>query len=404
MIKWLGIASLFGCGGQKNEQGSETMGPFEIHWEVRKVSSGSWYNNGGDISAKVPISDFSIIYHGKALTLPEVGAEGTKCWQALFLKEAPRPAILAGTHNMFLITEEKGAANISVLDNQTDDFATYQWLDQIEGQPSASQKVFLGDASHTSRFMSGGRWLLINGRTVLDIKELKAYPFDKDSWEALQQLGNYYSRNSQAMAFSPGKAQVVFVGSRNRKEDQMHFEYALVVVDFANNRSYAVPFDQTSTRLETEWDATPSWINTYFEWSKDKAGNELLIKRQLAQLPNWKGKYIIESYGEFEGQESEYQLYPVLPEMLDTFEGFIHREFEVSERQRDTVLDNISVSFQIEDRLLTLYYEREEQKVSLFVPAGLKTRDHFALLKRIGDKFNNLLSEGKYQDVFGHYK
>ncbi len=171
-MKWFGLAALFGCNSSKNitSQGSVASGPFEISWEVRESRSGAWFNNGGNPSAKQYTSMFQVKHQGKVVQVPafdkkwgsiqsgtDLGPPVDQFWQALFLQDAPRPAVIVGIHSMHLITEENGQVKVTPLHEQDGDFATHQWLDSENGQPSEPQRVYLGDDSASPRFLSGGR-------------------------------------------------------------------------------------------------------------------------------------------------------------------------------------------------------------------------------------------------------
>lgn len=325
-------------------------------------------------------------------------------WKALILKDAPRPAVLAGQHSMYLFTDENGQAKTVALDEQNGDFATYQWLDSDEGQPADPARVYLADDSQNPRFLSGGNLLLVNGRTVLDVRTLEAYPFDKDSWDALEKFGHYYTRNDPARALSPDKKQLVFVGSRSREDNRMEFEYALVVADFAENKVYAVPFDQTDTRFESVWDATRTWLDTYFEWTKDASGAECIRQRKLDRLPPWQGRLHIDQYAEKPDMADEYNLFPVRAGMLPKFLDFLKQEFDTQDVTLEPVGENTSVTLTIGGVTLKIYAQlATEKSIGLYLPTGLKTDAGYGLLRRIGERFNEVLATGKYQEDFGRY-
>ena len=284
-MKWFGLAALFGCNSGKNtvSQGSVASGPFEICWEVTESRSGAWFNNGGNYNAKQYTSWFSVKHQGKPVPVPAIDKnrgtvqEGTvidkpieQFWQALFLKDAPRPAVLVGIHSTHLLTEENGQPRIIPLYEQDGGFATYQWIDSDKGQPGEPQRIYLGDDSGSARFLSGGRYLLINSKVVLDVQTLEVFPFDLHTYgEDRKKLEGYNATNNSVVQFSPLQTQMVLVGSRNNPTNRLLTQYGLVVVDFKKNQAYAVPIDRTDTRFFSIWDATQPWLQTYFEWTKD---------------------------------------------------------------------------------------------------------------------------------------
>ena len=147
--------ALLGCGSgsKKVATGHAGYGPFEIRWEVESSRSGAWFNNGGDFNAKQYTSYFSVYHNGKLVEVSTEKGNVQRFWQALFLKDAGRPTVMVGMHSMYLITEENGLPKVIPLHEQNGDFATYQWLDNENGQPGTSQRVYLGDDSKRDRFL-----------------------------------------------------------------------------------------------------------------------------------------------------------------------------------------------------------------------------------------------------------
>ena len=322
-MKLFGLVSLFGCKSSKEvNSGSAKDGPFEITWSVISSNSGAWYNNGGNPNAKQYTSYFNLNYNGKPIVIPTGDQQQKDFWQALFLKDAVKPALIAAIHSFYLITEENGEVKVTPLHEQDGDFATYQWLDSDNGQPGEMRRVTLGDDSAEDRFLSGGRFLMVNSRVVLDVQTLDIYPFDLITYELLQQIGNYNAGNSFVAQLSPGKTQMVLIGNRDNPANRMLYQYGLVVIDFKKNTGYAVPFDRTDTRFFSIWDADQKWMNTYFEWTTNDNGDEIIKPRVFQQLPYWQGRW---SYSEETGEATDYRLQPVDTTMLPVFLDFIRK-------------------------------------------------------------------------------
>lgn len=400
------LGTLFGCNSSKETgQGSAVSGSLEIKWTVIQSRSGSWFNNGGDPNAKVYTSYFNINCQGQPVIIPSSGGPQKDFWQAWFLKDAPQPAVLAGIHSMYLITEEQGKAKITPLHEQDGDFATCQWLDSDDGQPGMMVHVTLGDDSHSSRDFSGGRYLMVNSRVILDVQTLEVYPFDLITYEVLQKLENYHAGNSFVAQFSPGKTQMVLIGNRDNPANRMLYQYALVVIDFKKNTAYAVPFDRTETRFFSIWDADQQWMNTYFDWSTDEEGNEVIKLHAFDQLPYWQGRW---TYSEETGQASEYKLQPVDTAMLPVFLDFIRKEVKINSEKRDEVDTYassgdqvigqlVTVQLSTDDGVLQVYLNPVEQSISL-------TADQADMIVRLGKKFDSEMSNGKYQEYFSRYE
>ncbi len=420
-MKWFGLATLLGCNAQKNtgNQGSVASGPFEICWEVESSRSGAWFNNGGDFNAKVKTSWFSVqykgnrvkvpgfdIYAGSLIEAPSKPKPVEHFWQAMFLKDAPRPAVIVGIHSMHLLTEENDQLKITPLHEQDGDFATYQWLDSNNGQPGRMNSVYLGDDSGSSRFLSGGHYLMVNARVVLDVQTLEVYPFDLITYEVLQKLHNYHAGNSFVAQFSPGKTQMVLIGNRDNPENRLLYQYGLVVIDFKKNTAYDVPFDRTDTRFFSIWDADQKWLNTYFEWTKNKSGEEQIRLRKFERLPYWQGRW------DNDEQTSEivrYRLMPIKDSMLPVFMDFIKKQVEVVDEKTEKTPHYelgateepscylVNTTLQLKEGALYVYLNPIEQTISL-------SADDNALMKQLGERFDEEMQKGKYQEYFGRYE
>ena len=182
MATWASFLTLLGCSAakEKPEQNHVTNGPLTIRWVVDYTTSWAWFNQGGKPGHKDATSYFTVEHQGKPVSVPDDPAPGKPAafWQALFLKDAPKPAVLAGSFSMYLITDDNGQATAKLLNQQDNDNGKYQWLDSDNGQPGPLHENWLKDDSKSSRFLSGGRYLLVNKRIVLDIKTLDTYPFN----------------------------------------------------------------------------------------------------------------------------------------------------------------------------------------------------------------------------------
>lgn len=406
MLTLISLGSLFGCKPKVINESSETLGPFKISWQVTEERSGAWFNNGGNPNAKQYTSWFSIQCNGKPIKVDVADKKESYFWQALFLKDAPKPAILAGVHSMYLITEENGEAKIQPLHEQDQDFATYQFLDSENGQPGEKKAVYLGDDSGSSRILSGGRYLMVNSKVVLDIQTLTIYPFDLITYEVLQKLEGYHAGNSFVAQLSPQKTQMVLIGNRDNPQNSLLYQYGLVVIDFKKNSAYAVPFDRTETRFFSIWDASPQWMNTYFEWTTDTNGEDLIQLRKWDQLPYWQGR---RAYSEDNGELVQYKLMPIDTTMLPAFLDFIRNEVKITQETREDIpsyqgstnnepsFNLVNVKMETADGTIYIYMNPGEQSIDLSAKSVNQ-------LKMLGDKFDSEMAKGKYQEFFGRYE
>ena len=419
-MKWLGLAALFGCSTTKQE--SLVSGPFEICWDVTESRSGAWFNNGGDFNAKQYTAFFSVRYQGKRVQVPAfdrywgspragTGKEKPVAyfWQALFLKDAPRPAVIVGMHSMHLITEENGQPLVTPLHEQDGGFATYQWLDSDNGQPGAVNTVYLGDDSGSSRFLTGGRYLLVNSSVVLDVQTLQVYPCQLNTYDLIKKLDDYNAGQSFVVQLSPHGTQMVLVGSRPDPEDRMlSHQYGLVAMDFKKNTAYVVPFDRTDTQFFSVWDAGRKWIDTYFEWTTDPAGEDRLALRKFKRLPYWQGRWnLVEETGEI----ASYQLMPVKNNMLPAFLEFIRKAAPVrTEKRVETPYWDVGDSSEgpPTDSLVTVDIHTDHGDLEVFLNPEEQTltlrSENSSLTKQLGDAFDREMLRGKFQEYFGRFK
>jgi hypothetical protein len=398
-MRWLSlVTTLLGCGSgaKKISDGHAASGPFEIRWDVESSRSGAWFNNGGDFNAQQYTSYFSVYYKGKLIEVPTKKENAKYFWQALFLKDASQPAVLIGTHSMYLVTENNGEPKVTPLHEQDGNFATFQWLDSENGQPGPAERVYLGDDSARDRFLSGGHYLMVNNQVVLDVKNLKVYPIEVNTYERVKALDDYNAYNSPLIGLSPGGTQMIMIGSRSNPENRLLFQYALVMIDFLTNEAYAVPFNRTETRFFSIWDGTPAWLTTYFEWKKDKTGRDQLVKRTFHKLPNWQGRF---SNDHFTGKVSQYKLIPVKASMLEAYFEFLETHYEVTEVRRKEMPDfgTKSIHLKINGTELLLYFQQEEQSLSL-------SGDAEGVIEPFGKDFDAEMAKGKYQEYFDNFK
>ncbi|KAA3633682.1 MAG: hypothetical protein DWQ02_12735 [Bacteroidetes bacterium] len=368
-------------------------GPFKLT-KKRIVERRFDFNRGERV--KSAYSQYEVFYKNEVITFPdalEVNTGYSYVWKAFILADAPQPAIIAGSQSMYLITEEHGAVNLKPLNEQNSSFASWQWLDSHDGQPLGKQQIYISEDTGDHFTLKGGDYLLINENTVLHIPDLSVYAFRKSA----DFTDNYYT--GRVVAFSPGKEEVVFVGNKDSEERYDKYLYALLVYNFKTNAAYAVPFDQTETRLKDQHYITPEWLNTYFEWQASPNGTFTLKKRVLSELPNWQGHFT----GDF-----SYELNPVKAGIQEALLQVIKEMFSLTDA--DITLEDSGYSKQkvyrlmIEDHEYSLYYFEELQTVSFSKDLLEEETDEvMEVVKRVGEAFNDELILGKYQDLFTEF-
>jgi hypothetical protein len=222
----------------------------------------------------------------------------------------------------------------------------------------------------------------------------------------LQSVENYNAGSSFVAQFSPGKTQMVFIGNRDNPANRMLYQYALVVIDFKKNSAYAVPFDRTEKRFFSIWDATPKWLDTYFEWTTNESGEERIQPRVLDRLPYWQGRW---SYSEQTGEATDYKLQPVDTPMLAPFLDFIRHEITVIKESREEV-DSYEGSSdnQVTATLVTVTLETDKDKLQVYLNPLEQSINlgstNIALVQQLGKRFDEEMMKGKYQEFFSRYE
>ena len=362
--------------------------PFTI---LKTSTENKSFNMNYGRKSSVGYTDYKVLYNGEAIQFPATLEQNTGLsgvWKAYILKDAPKPTILAGSQSLYLITEENNAAKVTPLDEQNSEFASIQWLDKENGQPSSNQEVYISNDSSATCFLEGGEYLLINKTTVLMISDLAVFHFDR------YQAGIDYNA-AKVVAFSPDKNEIVFVSSKYNGEKYI---YALMVFDFKKNKAYAVPFDQTETRMQDEHDIDATWINTFFEWQKTKEGNYIFKKRELAQLPLWQGR--------FSDKDTYYNILPAKEEMRHVLADFVLKTLDLdsSAVQANNAGDNIDLYIQYGNLKFNVGYWANLKNVHFSKYLyETESEESLEIVKRIGNDFNEELSKGKYQEFFTTY-
>lgn len=388
------LFALLGC--SSDAQNQVTRGPLAIGYTLERDYSLNLYNSNanGKLIGTHTTSYFRINYLGKRVALTTTKGKKAQIWEARFLSDAPGTAILATGNRIYLITDNNGSAGAgqvrtSTVVNNVGDLCTYQWLDSDHGQPGRTQSSVPTDNSGSSRFLSGGRFLLVDGRSVLDVHTLAIHPIDLISEAVIQQSDGFVRVSSSLIGFSPGKTQFVFLGSRYNQQ-RNRTDYALLAVDFVNNQTYAVPFRPSATHFIWSEDATADWLTTYFDWATDSRGKEVLSVHSYTQHPPWHGRW---AQNPGDDQPIRYELKPVLLGMFEQFINWAKKQYPAIEPKITRYEGIVSAEFILNGSVFDLYVRDDYKSLSL------QSTDQ-VLLKTIGDQFDKELRAGRFQDSF----
>jgi hypothetical protein len=364
-------------------------GPFTVETLETRISTGAFPNTSGNPFATRPLVQYAVRYRGQVVGVPVDGDDPQEAfWDARVLADAPRPAVLVGSLGVWLVTEGEGQPAITTLAAPTDDFATLQWLDVDGGQPGAEITLSMLDAPTSPRALSGGRRLLVNRRTVLDVSTLQVREITPTAYNP--DLDGYSPSGESVRMTSPDGRQVVFAATRNAGEGY-GYDFALVAVDVETNRAYAVPFLRTPTRFGSVWDIDRAWLAHYFDWRPGDDGLRLHYRDDVEPLP-WHGRVT-----HFSGDMVEYRIDPVAVEMQALLAGFIERT-EAAERLPG---EDGRLLLKAGEDVLNVSYDAERRSVVLYAEPSSPRLPGAARIERIAKAFDTELATRRHDALFG---
>lgn len=272
--------------------GTVAHGPFEVIAGVKRVSTGTFPNQGGNPFATREVSEFQVRWRGKAVAAP---GGNQRFWRVLRLAGAPRPALLLVTTGFVLATEDgAGQLQVTPIKAESSSLAEVQWLDSVDGQPGPSQSFGIEAVPdmQAGTLLAGGRWLRLGSRSVIDVSALRVYPVDP--WVPMLPgvpITSISREGDEVRAFSPGRSQYVLAaaGIDYGRADQAH-AYGLLVVDIAQGTAVELRVDRKRFRFAESRDVNAAWINHHFAWQRDSTGRERLVQRERFAPWPWRAR------------------------------------------------------------------------------------------------------------------
>ena len=292
---------------------TETLqhGPFEIVATGRRISSGTFPNQGGNPFATLEVSSFSVRWRGREVDVPGLG---TRFWRVLRLTDAPRPSVLLVTRDFTLLNEKDGQLQVQPVGSGSNTLAEAQWLDSRSGQPGESRMWGIEKSDVASGTeLRGGRWLRLGSLRVLDVKTLTLHKVEP--WVPMrpgEPLTSVSREGDEARAFSPGGTQYALAGSQYDYARGRGHVYGLLLVDIVSGKAAELRLDRRRMPFARVADIDAAWIAHYFVWQRDAAGRELLLPRPGAARKPWLGRLAQDSSGTL-----EYRVDRVRPALLD---------------------------------------------------------------------------------------
>ncbi len=389
----LGLSGFAWFGGPK-AVARESRGPFAIETLIKRISAGGFPNTSGNPFERTEVTEFRLLHRGKPIAVTVSGGTIDRFWEARFLEDAPRPAVLLAGTGLWLVTEENGAAKIEELKEQDTSGALMQWLDGADGQPVKPVDVGIRDARGEPRSYKGGTLLLLGRGAVLDVRTLaiqRYRPYQADGFSA---------SNDDARRLSPGRSQYVLLGQKSSRDDNTT-AYAMVVADPGRQLAYAVPFDRKATRLIDANAIDSAWFDHHFAWSRDASGYEKLALRTGVPPYPWLGRVV-----NFGSIMAEYHLYEATPALQQALLAFLVERFDAKVLPSRTTdapgKADTAIWLRMGTRAYELRYEPKDREVLLLFPSVRldEEADAFARLKEAAQVFNAVLATGQHRDLF----
>ncbi|MBX3637919.1 MAG: hypothetical protein KF683_21315 [Rubrivivax sp.] len=280
-------------------------GPFEIVAQERRISSGTFPNQGGNPFATRPVTGFTVRWRGQSVEVP---GRGDRFWQVLRLPDAPHPALLLVARDFTLVSEQDGQLKVQPLSAQSASLAEAQWLDSEGGQPGESQSwgishVDLKNAAELDARtrLQGGQWLRLGSQLVLDLRTLAVHKVEP--WLPVrpgEPVTGLSRAGDEVRAFSPGRTAYALAGLQYDYARGKGQVWGLLVVDIASGIASELRVDRRRMPFASTDDMDHDWITHYFGWQRDAAGREQLVPRAGVKPRPWRGRLLQGSVGELE--------------------------------------------------------------------------------------------------------
>ena len=382
-----GIFSFFGCQSSRTKKlPAVEHAPFLIKKKHRKTRRYD-INTASKVTNAYTL--YNIIHNDKPVLFPEgmnknTGVPGV--WKAYILSDAPKPTLLAASQSVYLVSENENDVAITTVHEQND-FAKLQWLDSLNGQPGEQWELYAEEESDPTLQLKGGEYLLVSEQVVLHIPTLTQYPIKID-WNRTMDYDP-----GPVLGFAPSKNSIAFLGSQY---NDGKWAYSVTVINFKNGMLKTLPFDRTATRFYDPWESDHKWLNTYFNWDQDDAGNDVIVQRQLDSLPYWQGHF---------GKGTSFSLSPTKADMALVFVDFIEKHLNLEKsalRKQDHGVHNYDIY--AGSSVLSLSYLEDLQSTLFSISFMDKDESKAkALLNDTAHAFNEKLSQGAHQELFTQF-
>lgn len=291
------------AGAQAPQQAAS--GPFTLQ-VVEKKSGLQFSANHG--FHRIDYQMLRLVHNGRAVAVPDGhGGSRTELRDAWLLADAPRPAVLVGGDTWVLVTERDGRPHLETL--VADGRGSLQWTDMPGGPgPVHVSRTRVEPVPLT---LQGGRRLLLDRGTVLDVQTLRWQPLSLDL------PPGYSVSETGLLGASPDGRALAFLlrGESNSARD------AAIVVTATDRRAQEVLALDLKPYTGLDHIAAPAdLLVQHFRWQLQGQGDALPRLQPLAPARDatWTSDY---RFGLRAARVNgtpvpSYTLSPVLPAML----------------------------------------------------------------------------------------
>lgn len=226
---------------------------------------------------------------------------------------SPEPVIVVNVGDpnnrsfFYLLREVDGRATATLL-GETSGNISADWLDPAPGTAPSERELALHRAHR-----EGGRLLLLGNFTVLDTETLA-------SWQVTPTMSPALHR--PPLALSPDRRSFVRASA-----DQV---FALLVYDFIGGEAYSLPIDRSVMRYNVREEVDAVWVAHHFEWKRNEAGHDRLVRRESFEPLPRKGTLKVDPS---DGYRS-YRIQPVSSEMQEVVVSYLEQTMNGARQPR----------------------------------------------------------------------
>lgn len=367
---------------------TQRFGDFEVDMLAESIGSVLYSGPGRTWTV---YATYAIRYKGKPLVIEGTKLDGDTVGKyekaaAVAVIPGAQPALVVMVNNeqgygeLVLLASAGDSARMEYIahgpgvdsgDPLTNDAALFQ---RIANRTPLSGKIDL------VTYAEPGLFLFKNA--ILDTRTLTIRRFTAES------RSNLVDRIAPLAVSPDGFSYVRLAYSRdvNSRGDNNHL---LETVNTATSEEYALPFDKYALRWGDFDDLTPTHVNHYFTWVKDKDGHDRLTPRQGVKPLPYQGRTRGDSdYQEYRVQLATETLRPAIIEwMVKDLKG---------EEMPKEGLSDFAREVKVDGTVFNVSWSADDGHVGIWVDRGSDVK----VVRAMGEKLNAALATGRFDSHF----